>query len=180
MNHVEPVPAQMPVRLRADAAIPGMFTAYGVTADGLDFAAVVQTRPGDRPKITDLRVLSSDGSPITTTRLRGVLVDQLLSAAIDAAKKPATEVPELGSGYYQVEGEPANQAWHSLPPGYRRPGTDDRARKAAEIYVSAVSGGSKAPALGVATEMQVSRAQAARYIRRARELGLIAPLPKKG
>lgn len=52
----------------------------------------------------------------------------------------------------------------------------DRAREAARVYSDAVKRGSRAPAVAVANEMGYSRSQVARYIRRARELGLLSRL----
>jgi hypothetical protein len=54
--------------------------------------------------------------------------------------------------------------------------SEDDARLAAQIYSEAVAAGSRAPAVAVANALNRSRAQAARYIRRARELGLLSPL----
>jgi hypothetical protein len=117
-------------------------------------------------------------SPITTSKLRQVPVDQLLQKAVEAATVPASVRAEWLSSLPTAEQE--------LPPGRRsaqeptltaeertRIQFDTDARTAAQMWSEAVASGSKSPGMAVAEGMNRSRAQVSRYIRRARELGLL-------
>jgi hypothetical protein len=141
---------------------------------------VIVDQAGTRPRLVELSLQTDLWTSITTSALRRVLVDQLLQAALDRATVPVTGAPEVHPGAFKAQGE-LDSAWVSPPP--RPPGRgsgtpDDRAQEAARIYSDAVTRGSRAPGVAVANTMGYSRAQVARYIRRARELGLLPALDR--
>jgi hypothetical protein len=130
-----------------------------------------------RPVATSVKVQANTKTPVTTSVMRQILIDQLVQRAVEEATVPAS----------------AREQWlATLPPGVARPTdrsdaapsadqrtrtqADDDARRAALIYSEAVARGNRAPAVAVATVMNRSRTQVARYIRRARELGILPPL----
>jgi hypothetical protein len=142
---------------------------------------VIVDQAGTRPRLVELNLQTDLRTSITTSTLRRVLVDQLLQVALDRATVSVTADPEIHPGAFKATGEPDSEAWVSPPP--RPPGRgsgtpDDRAREAARIYSDAVTRGSRAPGVAVANTMGYSRAQVARYIRRARELRLL-PAPDR-
>lgn len=170
-----------PVPISATAAVPPRFRALialerpklAVTLD------VVLTTPGNRPVVVALSMEANTQTPITTSALRGVLVDQLLAAAMAEASETIVRAPEQHPAAFRTED---GQTWFGPMPfeGALADKANRRAADAALIYEAATAVANRAPAVAVATEMGVSRAQAARYIRRARELGLLPPLPGKG
>ena len=139
----------------------------------------VEVAPDRAPAVRWMVLRASQRAPITTSRLRRVLVDQLVRTAIEVASVsvpvgdvlPASQAVDAGgvTGHgdrgSRVSGVPRASG-----------GLDADARTAARIYSAAVAGGSGAPAVAVATTMHRSRSQAARYIRRARVLGLLPPV----
>jgi hypothetical protein len=139
--------------------------------------------PDLRPVVIELKVRSKVKTPVTTSMLRSVLVDQLLQRAIEEATVPASVREEwlasLPPGIRGPQGEDKAAVGLSAVER-RRSHADDDARTAAQIYLEAVATGSRAPGVAVANRMNRSRAQVARYIRRARELGLLPPLQAKG
>ena len=131
-----------------------------------------------RPVVIELTIRSKVRAPITTSMLRSVLVDQLLQAAMAEAAVPASMRDEWLAALPPGLTRPVDTAWASsaapMSPAGRN--AEDDARTAARIYQEALATGSRAPAVAVANTMNRSRAQVARYIRRAREMGLLPAL----
>lgn len=106
------------------------------------------------PTPNSLRIEVSNGS-ITAALLRKIPVDAVVRLALAAAYKRdevTPVVPRYGTGH-----------------------GDDRIALAAKIYSDAEAAGSYKPAQDVADAMGYSRVSAARFIRSAREQGLIPP-----
>jgi hypothetical protein len=166
------------IRTGPDTAVPSRFTAT-VALQQPELTVwmdVIMTQAGTRPNLVDLRLQVDFRASITTSVMRQVLVDQLLQAALDKATIHIEDDPRAHPHAFRTEGDPEDQAWVSpppRPPGSGRNTPDKHAREAARIYSEAVMRGSRAPGVAVAHEMGYSRAQVARYIRRARELGLL-------
>ena len=121
------------------------------------------------PVVVELNIRSATRTPVTTSVLRQVLVDQLLREAMTAAAVPASVREEW------LATVPPNQTATTTEPTEHTQADLD-AHTAAQLYSEAVASGSKSPAVVVGNTMGKSRAQVARYIRRARELGLLPPL----
>jgi hypothetical protein len=166
----------------SDTAVPSRFEAHfvlGIPEASVTIEVFISTDL--RPVVLDLSIRSKVRTPITTSTLRQVLVDQLLNAALAEATVPATVRDDwLASLPASVQPQsrridpkeaPASSKDHR-PSG--RAGSD--ALMAAQIYSEAVAAGNRAPAVAVANAMNRSRSQVARYIKRAREQGLLAPL----
>ncbi|WP_447006649.1 hypothetical protein ACRAKI_09300 [Saccharothrix isguenensis] len=175
---VDVLPPDGYLALTPDSAIPVRFQANFVL-DEPDVAATMElfVGPDLRPVVLSMTVKAKATAPVTTGVMRQILVDQMTRAAVEKATVPASVRDEwlatLPPGFQPVEQREA-----SLPDADERVRNqaDDDARRAARIYSDAVAAGNRAPAVAVANVMNRSRTQAARYIRRARELGLLPPL----
>jgi hypothetical protein len=165
-----------------DTAVPFRFEAHFLLGIPEATVAIEVFVGADlRPVVIDLSIRSKVRTPITTSVLRQVLVDQLLHAALNEATVPASVREEWLASLppqFRPQTSPAGTPREPTPsPEQRtRRHSEDDARLAAQIYSEAVAAGSRAPAVAVANALNRSRAQAARYIRRARELGLLSPL----
>jgi hypothetical protein len=164
-----------------DTAVPTLFRAYFQLSDP-PAAVTIEVFVGADlgPVIVELKIRSNAKTPVTTSVLRQVLVDQLLREAMEAAVVPSS-VRDEWLATLPPQAQPHIRAGAAAPPpAWAEQGAhsqaDQDARTAAQIYSEAVAGGSKAPAVAVADAMRRSRPQVARYIRRARELGLLPPL----
>lgn len=165
-----------------DTAVPSRFEARFVL--GIPEATVtIEVFVGAdlRPTVIDMHIRTKVLGPITTSLLRQILIDQLLDAALTEATVPASVREEWLASlppHIQQQAVPPARPRNPTPsPDERaRSRVDEDARLAAQIYSEAVAAGSRAPAVAVANTLKRSRAQAARYIRRARELGLLSPL----
>jgi hypothetical protein len=140
----------------------------------------IEVPQGGVARITELK-LYPDGVPtITPGAVRAIALDTLLRAALAAAEQregPITPRTDIGSRVYQLPTDPPDR-YRASPPMKSRvqERADENAGLAAQIYMDALAQGSRAPAEAVATALDRSRGQVARYIRRARELGLLPPL----
>jgi hypothetical protein len=143
------------LRTGPDTVVPALFGA-SFALEKPRAAVMIEVFVGAdlRPYVAELTIRANVQTPITTSVLRRVLIDQLLREAM--AKATVHSRGDLTVGQERGRGH-----------------VEDDARRAAEIYSEAVASGSRAPAVAVANVMNRSRAQAARYIRRARELGLL-------
>ena len=160
VSPVEPLEPVTYLRTGSDTAIPTRFRAsIAVAVPKVAVGMEVATGADLEPRICELVIRTNAQRPITTSRLRQVLVDQLLRAAVQEAEVPVSSLPEgalAGSATVLAAGK-----------------DEDSASVAARIYRQAVTSGNPAPAQAVASAMGKSRAQVARYIRKARELGFL-------
>jgi hypothetical protein len=170
------------VRISPTEAVPKTFIAsIRLERPKLDVEiSVWVVQPGNRPVVRELSVKANTATPVTTTTLRRVLVDPLLRAAVQAATVPVTLRPDAHPLAFQVPGQEGTAYVGPPPPRTdrgRRDTADANAETAARIYKEAVMLGSRTPAKDVVAAMApVSRAQVARYLRRAREeLKILAP-----
>lgn len=137
------------------------------------------------------------GEGVTTTNLRRLLVDRLVRAAFEAVKEPVKvgdvenllmllrsgltlEQAEVMNGtMFRVPGRthPSVMEIYTGPAGhlgaYKRETADDRIAVAARLYQNAVAAGSSAPVRDVGTALGYSTSQASRYLKAARERGLL-------
>jgi hypothetical protein len=131
----------------------------------------VQVQPGGRPVVHHISVWATPATPLTSGSLHKVLLDPIVRAALDEAQQTIEERSDVAPGAFHVPGEPEEQLWVMTPAG-----ADERVRQIARLYLDAMTAGSKSPGLDAANAVHISRAQAARYIKRARDLGLLPPL----
>jgi hypothetical protein len=162
-----------------DTAVPTRFQANFALSEPESSVKIEVVVGADlRPIVLEVAVRGKATTPITTSVMRQVLVDQLLRTAMDKATVPSSVREEwlatLPPGVHPVDrsqADPVPTADQRL-----RSQADDDAQRAAQIYSEAVASGNRAPGLAVATAMKRSRTQVSRYIRRARDLGLLPPL----
>lgn len=190
-------PSSYPRLIADGVAAPSLFAAEIDVAE-LPFSVTVTVVIGFGGEALAKRIeaVASDAGSITTSALRKVLVDQLVKAAVDEASFPVTMeargTGSLSSGSsadasFVIDGpglfgEPGPITYvqpDALPITGRQQRLDERARLAASIFLQAVATGSRAPSDAVAKEMGYSRSQAARYIKHARELGLLPAMDAK-
>ncbi len=180
---IEPVPPKGYLATGPDSAIPSRFEAH--FALGLPEASVtieVFVHPDLGPVVLDIAIRTKADAPITTSLLRQILVDQLLQRAVREATVPAAVRAEWLESLPAPFRDAAQSTDTSREPTLTaeertRNRFDDDARIAAQLYQEAVVAGRRGPTLAVAQAMNRSRAQAARYIRRARQLNLL-PQPE--
>lgn len=161
-----------------DSAVPVHFQAnfqLGAPPASVKIRVVVGA---EGPAIQQLTIGTNVRTPITTSVLRQVLVDHLLREAMNAALVPGSVREEWLDTFPPGVLPERRKVVAPAPPKEERLRNlaDQDAQTAAQIYSEAAAAGSKAPAVAVAQAMNRSRAQVARYIRRARELGLLPPL----
>jgi hypothetical protein len=179
IEHLEPVGY---LASGPETAVPTHFEAHFQLSKPEASVTIEIFVGGDlRPVVIELMIRSKARTPITTSVLRQVLVDQLLRKALDEATVPSTVREEWLTSLPRHLQPPAphdvSPSLPSRPANKRTRGQSDAdAETAARIYSEAVAAGSRSPAVSVAVAMDRSRAQAARYIRRARALGLLPPL----
>lgn len=167
-----------------NTAVPRRFEAHFVLTEP-DASVTIEVFVGAdlRPVVIGLRMRANAQTPITTSGLRRVLIDQMVVRAMEKATVPASVREEwLASlpAEFRTPAPTASDNPAASAAANKRGRADADARAAAEIYLEALATGSKAPGVAVANRMNRSRAQVARYIRRARELGLLPPLKPEG
>ncbi|MGX7829080.1 hypothetical protein ACTG9Q_28760 [Actinokineospora sp. 24-640] len=167
-----------------DTAVPTHFQASFVLSEpDVTMQMEVMVGADRRPLVIEATVRGKTKAPITTSVMRQVLIDQLLRAAMVEATVPASVrerwLASLPPGVQPVdrrEAEPVPSADQRF-----RSQADHDAQMAAQIYSDAVASGDRAPGIAVAHAMNRSRTQVSRYLRRARDLGLLPPLgPSEG
>lgn len=144
--------------------------------------------------------LEQDGSisggedGVTTTNLRQLLIDRLVRTAFEAVRKPVemgdeeTKLLYMRSGHSAEESDALARLTFRVPgitppnemeiyqgprPGRGRQTPQDRIAAAAELYKRAVAAGSVAPVKDVGIALGYSTSQASRYLKTAREKGLL-------
>lgn len=179
VGNVRPHERAVAVRVGPTSVVPSRFTAWVVLAEPrvrVDLELVVLS--ATKPVVRELTVTPSvDGAaPITTTTLRRVLVDPIVKAVMDKAAKfsegRVIDRSDVLPGAFQLPGDPDDE--FRLTPPTDQP--NERVRQAAQIYGQAAAFGSRAPTEAVAQALNVSKAQASRYVRAAREANLLPPL----
>jgi hypothetical protein len=160
-----------------DTAVPSRFEASFQLASP-EAAVTMEVFVGAdlRPVVIELRIRSKVRTPVTTSMLRTVLVDQLLQAALEKATVPSSVRDEWLAELPPGSGGAAGTTPPPSADERVRGNAEEDARTAARVYKEALASGSRAPAVAVAHTMNRSRAQVARYIRRAREMGLLPAL----
>lgn len=173
ISHVSVESAERTAMIRTGpgVAAPQRFTAYvDLASPALRLRLTVVVSPGGLPVVETMKIWGSSQTPLTSGTLRKILMDPIVRAAIAEASVPATDRPDIAPGAFQVEGH-EHEAWIGAPAG-----ATDRVRQIARLYNEALTAGSRAPSLEAAEAVHISRAQAARYVRKARELDLIPPV----
>jgi hypothetical protein len=164
---VEPAPGHRLLSTGGNKAVPSDFKAHvKVVSPAVTVTITMCVQPETGPVVEELCVRAKPAAPVSTSVMRQILVDQLVAAAmreavmdwpLDAVLAAAVGPREEGRLRVRQQAEADS-------------------RTAARIYSAAVAAGNKAPAVAVADAMNRSRSQVARYIRSARELGLLPPL----
>lgn len=148
VESVQTAPERGMVRTGASTAIASDVQAVVVINDRWRATLNIRVALGGKPALVEMALASLwDEDALTTTTMRRVLVDQILAAVVAAAETPVGRQTSLIS--------------------------ESRPAQAAEIYQMALASGSRAPHLAVARTIGVSSAQASRYIRQARDNGLL-------
>jgi hypothetical protein len=152
------------IRAGASAAIPPLFTAeIDDPAQPYSLELRVRTVQGRKPEVIEL-LLAARGddveSRITTEGLRGVH----LAKALDLALSKALRVDESDAP--------------KSSPDARRPKrgvavSDEFLQRVADIYRSAVAGGSRSPVNEVALQLGSSRSTAGRWVVQARRANIL-------
>ncbi|MDX3662285.1 hypothetical protein PV646_33700 [Streptomyces sp. ID05-26A] len=161
-----------------NTAIPNRFQAnFQLESPPAAVALEVFVGTDLRPVAISVKVQASTKTPVTTSVMRQILIDQLVQRAVEEATVPASKREQWLATLPPGAVQPTDRS-DAAPSADQRTRTqaDDDARRAALIYAEAVSRGNRAPAVAVANVMNRSRTQVARYIRRARELGILPPL----
>lgn len=143
-------------------------------------------------------IVDTEGG-ITTTNLRQILVDRLVRLAVEKVRQPIEQLPEeareqlirggaapefadrFTANAFRIPGvtPPGQYQFSPRPPAHtERSSTRDRVAEAAQHYRQAIENGSHAPGKDVAIAMGVSTSQASRYLKSARDKGLLDP-PRK-
>lgn len=178
---------------RSGFAAPSELVASADLEDiGLVVNFAVRVSVGGTINVVRLEVLPRDMGvqPVITARaLRAIRLDELAREAVRKLERPVVMRPDYGPGAFQIIDDPdriwashgsmrdltnpEDQIWVSRPvPGTRRT-PREQAEIAARLYAEAVASGSRAPTQAVAGQLNVSRSQASRMIRTARDLGLL-------
>lgn len=153
-------------------AAPSRFMAYVQLAiPSLRLTLAIIVTSGGLPIVDYVTIWGNGQDPLSSGLLRKVLLDPIIRAAVAEASVPVTDRPDVAPGAFHVDGEPEEQLWVSTPAG-----ATERVQQIARLYNEALTAGSRSPGLEAANAVHISRAQAARYIKRARDLGLIPPV----
>lgn len=148
----------------------------------------------------DGTISRGDGG-VTTTNLRQILVDRLVRRAVELVRRPAEPAPE-GAEVFSLIGIPPEEIAAMAPAFFRVPGvtppgghqvafdaaferrerdtTADRIMRAVEFYKRAIASGSNAPVKDVGIALGYSTSQASRYLKAARERGLLRDVEPAG
>lgn len=168
---VSPYEPAARVRIGPTAYVPRRFFATIVlTEPRAEVEMVVRVSAFGQASATEIKIETAPHESITTSTLRRILIDPMLRAAVAKATLPAEPVGDSPTTFRTVEGD----LWSSPPVG-----TDERVVAAARIYTEAKAARNRAPTEAVAAALGYSRAQAARYVKRARETGLLPKLQDK-
>jgi hypothetical protein len=148
-----------------------------------EFSLTAQLEPDTKAEL-DI-VVDDDGSPrctrmeirgdeISGETVRSIALSRLLRLGMTTALWRVTSKPD-GSVVIEPAGdEERRRFYQSRQPRRGSPVTDETLREVARHYRQAAEHG-EPPSLGVAAAMNVSRSTAARWVKRARERGLLGP-----
>lgn len=165
-----------------DTAVPSQIVArfvLGIPACNVELKIVVDNGGQAMVKHMSVWVDASGPATVTSSIARQILVDRLMRAALEKVSQPAERVPGLLPSAFHVAGTPENDVWLSEVPrrGRGRETSQEKIRRAAEVYRAAVASGSRAPIKVVAHELGYSQSQAGRFVSQAREAGLLDQPP---
>lgn len=140
----------------------------------VDFV-VINVRDFDEPVIAELHIKMKHGdgmTPIAPDMVRGLKLGEVRRRAVTLASMP---VRVSGEDSYELLAEAGSPtSTRAVFSKQRRAVTVDEIQRAADLYMGIRSDPHRRDTtLGVAKELHVSRATAARRIQKARELGLI-------
>lgn len=191
IDHGMVVPTSFRVRFQLER--PKFYVAMLITArTGKPVVERLEVTPG---WLEQDGTISGVQDGITTTNLRQLLIDRLVRTAFEAVRRPAEMADEkdrlrllsfgaseeqadaLGRASFRVPGitHPNNLEYYQGPrPGRGRQTPQDRIAAAAGLYKRAVAAGSVAPVKDVGIALGYSTSQASRYLKAAREQGLLA------
>jgi hypothetical protein len=176
VGNVRPHERAFSVRVSPTAFVPSRFTAWVVLAQPRVRVDVELAIPPDgrQPIVRELTVTPGVdfAAPISTTTLRRILVDQIVRAVMAKAaaisEGHVVDRSDIGPGMYQLVGDPEDNMRFTPPMT-----ADQLTARAAQVYREAQESGSRAPTGAVAAALGYSRSQASRYVRAAREAGLL-------
>jgi hypothetical protein len=159
-----------PSRIEADVELPG---------SGIRVRFLVRVDPGGAPRVIELAVWAAEGAAgaITSRALRGIQLDRLARDAVRQWERPVTERPDIAPGAYSWPGAPEGTFMAEPPPRRLRLTPAEKISEAARVYREALAGGSRSPTEAAAAALNVSRSQASRYVRQARDAGMLPPPP---
>jgi hypothetical protein len=128
----------------------------------------IEVVEGARPTVVELKVIPHFGpsSPVTSAMLRSIPVEALTRIVIEQVAEPLID---RGGGRFARASDPPEVFRVGPAPG------GDATHEAAQIYSGAITANVHNPTELVADQMHVSRSTASRYIREARNLGLLPP-----
>ncbi len=168
---VRPDPQAAPVRTGPGTAAPGVFVAdVHLAVPDIHLKLGIRITAGGLPVVQALTVWASDQTPLTSGTLRKILLDPIVRAAAGEAARQVRDRSDVAPGAFHVDGAAEDELWVTAPAG-----ATERVQQIARLYNDALMTG-RPPGLEAANAVHISRAQAARYIRKARELGLIPPV----
>ncbi|GAB3902689.1 hypothetical protein GCM10029964_093520 [Kibdelosporangium lantanae] len=161
-------------------AVPARFEAHiALDVPAANVTIEVFVDPNRGPTVQSFTIRPKGGGPIGTTMLRQVPVDQLLQDVVAEATVAAAANADVQPARPTVDEEAGPETSSQDVTLTARERTqrqaEQDARTAARLWSNAVASGSKRPGVDVGREMNRSRAQVARYVRHARELGLLPP-----
>jgi hypothetical protein len=176
---VDPIEPKGYLSTGPTTAVPSRFEAHFVLGTP-ELSVTIEVFVGADlgPVVLDIAIRAKAHTPITTSTLRQVLIEQLLQRAVDEATVPAAfreewlaSLPVAAQAMTQ-RSDSTQEATLTGDERARRQFNKD-AQTAAELWKAAVAAGSRRPGMAVAEQMNRSRTQVSRYIRRARALNLL-------
>lgn len=168
VDSVRPHLDAVPIRTGEHTCVPSDLTAVVTTNVWPKFEVRVKIAHSGRAALVGMTMFQPDvgGEPlaIVTSILRRLPIETMLHAVMKASTGPL-DVPE------------AVRVDRIRGAAYRGGCVRDRAAWAADIYRRALATGNYAPTEAVAVEIGVSHSMASRYVRAARDAGLLDAAP---
>lgn len=169
------------IRISAGKALPHMFVIRArLGGEGLRVEVLGEVGLSGHVRIARLVIEPSRASGTLTARaIRGVSVERLVQRAAAELAEPCTEVAitDRVTGF-TVPSDPDHA--FTGPERWRSRGSpQETVVHVAEVYNKALGDNDAAPAVAVVNDTGYSRSQVARYVRAAREQGLIPPVGQR-